>query len=36
MTKEEVTELIDDEAIFYDDLDSAIIGIAERCGCQQW
>jgi hypothetical protein len=32
MTKEEVIELVDEEAIFYDDLDSAIIGIAERCG----
>jgi hypothetical protein len=32
MTKEEVIELVDEEAIFYDDLDSAIIGVAERCG----
>lgn len=32
MTKEEVLELVDEEAIFYDDLDSAIIGVAERCG----
>jgi hypothetical protein len=32
MTKEEVMELVDEEAIFYDDLDSAIIGVADRCG----
>lgn len=32
MTKDEVLELVDDEAIIYDDLDSAIIGVAERCG----
>jgi len=32
MTKDEVLEIVDDEAIIYDDLDSAIIGVAERCG----
>lgn len=32
MTKEAVIELVDEEAIFFDDLDSAIIGVAERCG----
>ena len=32
MTKEQVIELVDEEAIFYNDLDSAIIGVAERCG----
>jgi len=32
MTKEDVIELVDEEAIFFDDLDSAIIGVAERCG----
>lgn len=32
MTKEEIIELVDEEAIFYDDLESAIIGVAERFG----
>lgn len=32
MTKEDVLELVDEEAIFYDDLDSAIIGVADRFG----
>ena len=32
MTKEEVEELVGEEAIFYDDLDSAIVGVADRCG----
>lgn len=32
MTKDEVLEIVDDEAIIYDDLDSAIIGVTERCG----
>jgi hypothetical protein len=32
MTREEVEELVDEEAIFFVDLDSAIIGTAERCG----
>lgn len=32
MTKDEVLELVDEEAIFFDDLDSAIIGVADRFG----
>lgn len=32
MTKNEVIDLVDEEAILYDGFDSAIIGIAERCG----
>jgi hypothetical protein len=32
MTKDEVIELVDDEAVFYPDLDEAIIGVATRCG----
>jgi len=34
MTREEVENLVDEEAIFYDDLDSAIIGVAERIGME--
>ena len=32
MTKNEALEILDDDAIIYDNVDSAIIGIAERCG----
>lgn len=32
MTREDIIELVDDEAIIYDNLDSAIIGVANRCG----
>jgi hypothetical protein len=32
MTKEDVLELVDEDAIFYDGLDSAIIGVADRFG----
>lgn len=32
MTREEIFDALDGEVQFYDDLDSAIIGIAERCG----
>ena len=32
MTKDEVIELVGEEAIFYNDLDSALIGVAERFG----
>ena len=32
MSKEDVLELLDEEAIFYDELESAIIGVADRFG----
>ena len=32
MNKEEVIELVDSEAIFYDGFDDAIIGVADRFG----
>lgn len=32
MTKDEILDIVGEEAITYDNLDSAIIGVAERCG----
>lgn len=34
MTREDVESLLDGDAIFYDGLDSAIIGVAERFGME--
>jgi len=32
MSREEVEELVGEEGVFYADIDSAIIGVADRCG----
>ncbi len=32
MTKDEVIELVDEQAMFYPELDGAIVGVANRCG----